>query len=154
MVGSRRSTIFLMAKKKTPLALSWKSFSQRSYEGCESFGSVNTHKCNLKWQLVVLCQTSVGWHEALGLLQTVVQLEVVYPLFETYQSYFPRSGLWCGEVKYSALIFPTVQRQFVSPTMQSYYSSRANSLTHSWIFRTSSPLPVKTKPLALAVKFS
>ena len=45
--------------------------------------SQHTHKCNLKWQLVVLCQTSVGWHEALGLLQTVLQLEVVYPLFDT-----------------------------------------------------------------------
>ena len=72
--------------KKTPLALSWKSSSRRSYEGCERFGSVNTHKCNKKWQLVVLCQTSVGWHEALGLLQTVLQLEVVYPLFEAYPS--------------------------------------------------------------------
>ena len=28
----------------------------------------------------------MGLHEALGLLQTVVQLEVVYPLFETYPS--------------------------------------------------------------------
>ena len=139
MFGWRWSTNFLMAKKNSVSSfvkiifatIIWRLrklwFSQHTQMQPEvATRCFVPDKCGVAWGVRLPADSLAAW---CGI------------------SYFPRSGLWCGEVKYSALIFPTVQRQFVSP-------SRANSLTHSWIFRTSSPLPLKTKPLALAVKFS
>ena len=72
MFGPRRSTNFLMAKK-TPLALSWKSFSQRSYL-CETFGWVNTQikpevatscfvpdTCGVAWGVRLTADSRAAW---------------------------------------------------------------------------------------------
>ena len=72
MFGPRRSTNFLMAKK-TPLALSWKSFSQRSYL-CETFGWVNTQikpevatscfvpdTCGVAWSVRLTADSRAAW---------------------------------------------------------------------------------------------
>ena len=153
MFDSRRSTNFLMAKKNSVspfvkiifATIIWRLrklwFSQHTQMQPEVATSCFVpDKCGVAWGVRLTADSLAAWSGISAFRDRPI-------LFSSQWSLMWRSQVLSFDISNSSTTIRLTDNA-------EFYSSRANNLTHSWIFRTSSPLPLKTKPLALAVKFS